>query len=122
MSFVQTYYKILIKLQLLAISLPFFCFYLKYFSSWIRIINADPDPVGKMNADPCGSGSTALIWIGQNSADPTGIYSILVAVSHYAGLIFKKERIFCHGFQGVRRELHLPNGGHEDQTDGQEKR
>ena len=82
MSFVQTYYKILIKLQLLAISLPFFCFYLKYFPSWIRIriINADLDPVGKMKADPCGSGSTALIWIWQNSADPTGIYSMLVAL------------------------------------------
>ena len=23
-------------------------------------MNADPDPGGKMNADPCGSGSTAL--------------------------------------------------------------
>ena len=26
----------------------------------IHILNADPDPGGKMNADPCGSGSTAL--------------------------------------------------------------
>ena len=26
----------------------------------IRILNADPDPGDKMNADPCGSGSEAL--------------------------------------------------------------
>ena len=24
-------------------------------------LNADPDPGGEMNADPCGSGSTALL-------------------------------------------------------------
>ena len=46
----QIYFKNWIKLQLLAISLPFFCFYLKIFQSWIRIqeinwmrIHADPD-------------------------------------------------------------------------------
>ena len=42
-----------IKLQLLAISLPFSVLYLN-FPSWIRIriLNADPDPGGNMNADP----------------------------------------------------------------------
>ena len=43
------YFKNLIKLQLLAISLPFSCFYLKNFPSWIRIQEV---PGGKMNADP----------------------------------------------------------------------
>ena len=35
------------------ISLHFFCFYLNFFPFWIRIriLNADPDPGGKMNAD-----------------------------------------------------------------------
>ena len=39
-----------------------FCFYLNNFPSWIRIriLNADPDLGGKMNADPCRSGSAAL--------------------------------------------------------------
>ena len=36
-----------------------------YSNSWIRIriLNAYPDPKlgGKMNTDPCGSGSTALL-------------------------------------------------------------
>ena len=42
--------------------LAFFQFFPKIFPSWIRIriLNADPDPGGTMNADPCGSGSTAL--------------------------------------------------------------
>ena len=48
-------------LQLLPISLHFFCFYLKNVPSRIRILNADTDPGGKMNADPCRSGSTALL-------------------------------------------------------------
>ena len=43
--------------------LVFSVFYLKNFPSWIRILNAGPDPGDKMNADPCGSGSTALIRI-----------------------------------------------------------
>ena len=48
------YFKNWIKLQLLAISLPFNWFYLKNCPSWIRIriLNADPDPGSKMNADP----------------------------------------------------------------------
>ena len=45
-----------INLQFLAISLHFFCFYLKNFPSWIRIhilnTDPDPDPGDKMNADP----------------------------------------------------------------------
>ena len=46
--------KNLINLQFLAISLNFFCFYLKNFPSWIRIRiqYADPVPGDKMNADP----------------------------------------------------------------------
>ena len=42
--------------------LAFVRFYLTIFPSWIRIriLNADPDPGVKMNANPCGSGSTAL--------------------------------------------------------------
>ena len=44
----------LIKLQLLIFSLHFFGSYFSNFSSWIRkrIFHADPDPEGKMNADP----------------------------------------------------------------------
>ena len=58
----QIYFKKLNKLAVLAISLNFFCFYLKNFPSWIRIPiqYADPVPGDKMNADPCGYGSTAL--------------------------------------------------------------
>ena len=44
-----------IKLQLLPISLHFFCFYIL-----INFFLLDPDPGGKMNTDPSGSGSTAL--------------------------------------------------------------
>ena len=42
-----------------------FLFFPQIFPSLIRILNADPDPGGKMNADPCGSGSrsTALLSI-----------------------------------------------------------
>ena len=38
-----------------------------YFPSWIRfcILNVDPDAGGKMNADPCGSSSTAWLWVPQ---------------------------------------------------------
>ena len=47
------------------ISLHFCCFYVKNFPWWILIciLNADPDlDLGeKMNADPCGSGSTTLV-------------------------------------------------------------
>ena len=37
------------------ISLNFFSFFPQLFPYWIRnrILNADPDPGGKMNADPC---------------------------------------------------------------------
>ena len=45
----------------MAISLPFFCSYLKKFPSWIRF--------RKMNADPCESGSTALVGISLISYD-----------------------------------------------------
>ena len=64
-SCVQIYFKNWIKLQLLATSLPFFCCYLKNFPSWIQIrtLNADPDPGGKIHANPYGSGSTALVEI-----------------------------------------------------------
>ena len=34
------------------ISFHFFVCYLSVFPSWIRILNTDPDPEGKMNADP----------------------------------------------------------------------
>ena len=54
----QIYFKNLLKLQLLAISLPFIFFLFEKFS----LLAPDPDPGGKTNADPCGSGSgsTAL--------------------------------------------------------------
>ena len=42
-------------------SLPFFLFLLKKFLFWIRIRILNADPGGKINADPCESGSTALI-------------------------------------------------------------
>ena len=45
------------KIAVVSNFLAFFCFYLKNFPSWMM----DPDPGGKMNADPCGSGSTALV-------------------------------------------------------------
>ena len=39
-------------------------FYFSNFSPWIRIriLNADPVPVGKINADSCGSESRALVF------------------------------------------------------------
>ena len=51
------------KIAVISNFLAFFCCYKENFPSWIRIriMNAAPDPGGKMNADPCGSGSTALV-------------------------------------------------------------
>ena len=54
-------------LQLLPYRDQFLCIFAvfigKIFPSWIliRILNADPDLGEKMNADPCGSGSTTLV-------------------------------------------------------------
>ena len=52
MDLVQIY--LIKKLHLLPISLHFFSCYFYIFPSWIRIriCNGDPDPEGKMNADP----------------------------------------------------------------------
>ena len=49
--------KIPIKLLPVLISMHFFCFFLKIFPSWIwiRVLNSDADPRGKMNAYPSGS-------------------------------------------------------------------
>ena len=49
--------KIPIKLLPVLISMHFFCFFLKIFPSWIwiRVLNSDADPGGKMNAYPSGS-------------------------------------------------------------------
>ena len=46
------------KIAIISNFLAFFCFYLNNFPSWniLNILNADQDPGGKMNADPCGSG------------------------------------------------------------------
>ena len=65
----ELFANLLLKLNKIAVIrnfFAFFCFYLKNCPSWIRIririLNTDPDPGGKMNAaDPCGSGSTALM-------------------------------------------------------------
>ena len=60
-------FKILIKLELLRYRYQFPCnfsfsFIFLILTSWIwmSILNADPDPGGKIKTDPCGSGSTAL--------------------------------------------------------------
>ena len=56
MELVQILFNIVVKFK-------FFCGYFSNFpsSTRIRIQFADPDPGEEMNADPCGSGSTALI-------------------------------------------------------------
>ena len=63
MELLQIYFKNLKKLAIFTGTnfLAFFCFYLKKNISRIRTLNADPDLGEKMNADPCGSGSTALL-------------------------------------------------------------
>ena len=54
MQLVQIYFKKYLQLLPVPISLHFFCFYLNKFPFWIWIciLNADPDPGGKMFADP----------------------------------------------------------------------
>ena len=56
--------KMRFRIQLKTNFFAFFCFYLINFSSRIRIhiLKADPDSGEKMNADPYGSGSTALVF------------------------------------------------------------
>ena len=65
MELVQIYLRNLNKLVIIINFLAFFLFLFENFPSWIRIriLKADPDPGGKMNADPCGSGSTALLFL-----------------------------------------------------------
>ena len=62
-SFVQIYFKSWIKLQLLANFLVFFLFLFEKFS----LLNQDPDPGGKMNADPdpqpwCSVTASSALW------------------------------------------------------------
>ena len=54
MKLVQIYFKKLNKVAVISNFLAFFQFLVDKFTL------LDPDPGGKMNADPCGSGSTAL--------------------------------------------------------------
>ena len=58
MKLVQIYFKKLNKVAVISNFLAFFQFLVDKFTL------LDPDPGGKMNADPCGSGSTALTGIG----------------------------------------------------------
>ena len=55
MELVQIYFKKLNKVAVISNFLAFFQFLVDKFTL------LDPDPGGKMNADPCGSGSTALV-------------------------------------------------------------
>ena len=55
MKLVQIYFKKLNKVAVISNFLAFFQFLVDKFTL------LDPDPGGKMNADPCGSGSTALL-------------------------------------------------------------
>ena len=48
----QIYFKKLNKIAIITNFLEFFLFLFKNFPSWISILYADPDPGGKMNADP----------------------------------------------------------------------
>ena len=54
MELVQIYLKKLNKVAVISNFLAFFQFLVDKFTP------LNPDPEGKMNADPCGSGSTAL--------------------------------------------------------------
>ena len=56
---------LLYKLNKIAIISNFLAFFLFLFEKFSLM---DPDPGGKMNADPCGSGSTALQYM-KNFAD-----------------------------------------------------
>ena len=57
MELVQIYFKTLNKAAVISNFLAFFQFLVDKF------ILLDPDPGGKINADPCGSGSTALLQL-----------------------------------------------------------
>ena len=62
MELVQIYFKKLNKVAVISNFLAFFSFYFLV----DKFTLLDPDPHiegGKMNADPCGSGSTALIFL-----------------------------------------------------------
>ena len=50
----------------LAIMTNFLAFFLFLFDNF-SLLDPDPDPGVKMNADPCGSGSTALLTVYLNS-------------------------------------------------------
>ena len=54
MELVQIYFKTLDKVTVISNFLAFFLLLVDKFTL------LDPDPGGKMNVDPCGSGSTAL--------------------------------------------------------------
>ena len=59
------------------------------FLAFFLLLNADPDPGGKMNADSCGSGSTALTWTGigpQHSIKP--VFRIRVFLSGFGSDFF----------------------------------
>ena len=56
MELVQIYLTKFLKLAIVTTFLAFFLFLFENFSL------LDPDPGGKINADPSGSGSTALIF------------------------------------------------------------
>ena len=47
------------KLNKIAVISNFLAFFLFLFEKF-SLLDPDPDPESKMNADPCGSGSTAL--------------------------------------------------------------
>ena len=54
MKLVQIYFKKPNKVAVISNFLAFFQFLVDKFT----LLDPDPDPGGKMNADPCGSGST----------------------------------------------------------------
>ena len=64
MELVQIYIKTLNKVAVISNFLAFFQFLIDKFT----LLDQDPDPGGKMNAYPCGSGSTAMVSIQNRTA------------------------------------------------------
>ena len=68
--------------------------FLAHFLLFFYFSLLDPDPVGKMNADLCGSGSTALVIIRDSASEGVGDDQALEL--HFTFLPFphRKQRLF----------------------------
>ena len=61
MELVQIYFKNVNKLTIITSTVGIYQFFSIFFVIILKFSLMDPDPGGKMNTDPCGSGSTVLL-------------------------------------------------------------